>query len=165
MDVTITLNRDEIMGDVMNVAHVTGRRVSTPGQEDKAADIQTPEEGVDKYIVARAMAAGLANVRTRCARYLSSGRLSDDNRMEDVTGDYVLVLNMPARWNFGATTELTNLMHGHVADYCIYSIFEKTNPQEAQQYLTRANAELDGIKRVLELRTEPVRKNISQTGY
>lgn len=159
MDVTIILNRDEIMGDVMNVAHVTGRRLSTPGQEEKAADIQTPEEGVDKYIVARAMAAGLANVRARCARYLSSGRLSDDNRMEDVTGDYVLVLNMPARWNFGVTTELTNLMHGHVADYCIYSIFEKTNPQEAAQYLTRANEELERIKSVLELRTAPVRSS------
>lgn len=146
------------MGDVMNVAHVTGRRLSTPGQEEKAADIQTPEEGADKYIVARAMAAGLANVRARCARYLSSGRLSDDNRMEDVAGDYVLVLNMPARWNFGATTELTNLMHGHVADYCIYSIFEKTNPQEAAQYLARANEELDRVKGVLELRTAPVRR-------
>ena len=159
MDVTIILNRDEIMGDVMNVAHVTGRRLSTPGQEEKTADIQTPEEGVDKYIVARAMAAGLANVRARCARYLSSGRLSDDNRMEDVTGDYVLVLNMPARWNFGVTTELTNLMHGHVADYCISSIFEKTNPQEAAQYLTRANEELERIKSVLELRTAPVRSS------
>ena len=105
------------------------------------------------------MAAGLANVRARCARYLSSGRLSDDNRMEDVTGDYVLVLNMPARWNFGVTTELTNLMHGHVADYCISSIFEKTNPQEAAQYLTRANEELERIKSVLELRTAPVRSS------
>lgn len=165
MNVTITLDRDEIMGDVMNAAHVTGRRLSAPGQEDKASDIQTPEEGVDKYIVARAMAAGLANVRARCARYLTSGRLADDNRMEDVTGDYVLVLDMPARWNYGATTQLTSLMHGHVADYCIYSIFEKTNPNEAAQYLTRATDELNRIKEVLELRTEPVRKIITPEGY
>ena len=157
-NVTIVLNRAEILGDVINAAHVTGRRLFVPGQEEKAADIQTPEEGVDKYIVARAMSAALANVRSRCARYLTAGRLMDDDRLEDVEGDYVLNLAMPDRWNYGATTQLTSLMHAHVADYCIYSIFEKTNPQEAEQYLTRAADELDRIKGVLELRTAPVRR-------
>lgn len=148
------------MGDVMNVAHVTGRRLSVPGQEEKASDIQTPEEGVDRYIVARAMAAGLANVRQQCARYLTAGRLMDDDRLEDVEGDYVLTLRMPDRWNYGATTTLTNLMHGHVANYCVYSIFEKTNPNEAPGYLARANDQLTRIKGVLELRTEPVRRPV-----
>ena len=157
-NVTIVLNRAEILGDVINAAHVTGRRLFVPGQEEKAADIQTPEEGVDKYIVARAMSAALANVRSRCARYLTAGRLMDDDRLEDVEGDYVLNLAMPDRWNYGATTQLTSLMHAHVADYCIYSIFEKTNPQEAEQYLTRAANELERIKGVLELRTAPVRR-------
>lgn len=157
-NVTIVLNRAEIMGDVINAAHVTGRRLFVPGQEEKAADIQTPEEGVDKYIVARAMSAGLANVRSRCARYLTAGRLMDDDRLEDVDGDYVLNLAMPDRWNYGATTQLTSLMHAHVTDYCIYSIFEKTNPEEAAQYLTRAADELERIKGVLELRTAPVRR-------
>ena len=82
-DVTIILNREEIMNDVMSVAHVTGRRLSVAGQEEKASDIQTPEEGADKYIVARAMSAALANVRERCARYLTAGRLMDDDRLED----------------------------------------------------------------------------------
>lgn len=157
-NVTIVLNRAEIMGDVINAAHVTGRRLFVPGQEEKAADIQTPEEGVDKYIVARAMSAGLANVRSRCARYLTAGRLMDDDRLEDVDGDYVLNLAMPDRWNYGATTQLTSLMHAHVTDYCIYRIFEKTNPEEATQYLTRAADELERIKGVLELRTAPVRR-------
>ena len=157
-DVTIILNREEIMNDVMSVAHVTGRRLSVAGQEEKASDIQTPEEGADKYIVARAMSAALANVRERCARYLTAGRLMDDDRLEDVTGDYVLTLRMPTRWNYGATTQLTSLMHGHVTDYCVYSIFEKTNPDEAAQYLARATSELERIKTVLELRTAPVRR-------
>lgn len=157
-NVTIILNREEITGDVLNVAHVTGRRLSEPGQEEKAADIQTPEEGPDKYIVARALAAALANIRQRCARYLATGRLMDDDRLERPEGDYVLQLRMPDRWNYGATTQLTNLMHAHAADYCIYSIFEKTNPQEATQYLARANDELERIKGVLELRTAPVRR-------
>ena len=157
-NVTIVLNRAEILGDVINAAHVTGRRLFVPGQEEKAANIQTPEEGVDKYIVARAMSVALANVRSRCARYLTAGRLMDDDRLEDVEGDYVLNLAMPDRWNYGATTQLTSLMHAHVADYCIYSIFEKTNPQEAEQYLTRAADELERIKGVLELRTAPVRR-------
>ena len=157
-DVTIVLNRGEIMEDVMSVAHLTGRRLSTLGQEEKASDVQTPEEGADRYVVARAMAVALSNLRQQCARYLTAGRLMDDNRLESPEGDCVLVLRMPGSWNYGATTTLTNLMHGHVVDYCMYSIFEKTAPEEAAQYLVRSDNELERIKSVLELRTAPVRR-------
>lgn len=157
-DVTIILNREEIMGDVVYAAHVTGRRLYQPGNEEKASDIQTPEDGVDKYIVARAMATALAAIKEKCARYLCMGRQVDNDTLEDVTGDFVLVLKMPDRWNLSATTRLTTLMHNHATDYCVYSIFEKTNPEEASNYLKKAIGALELIKGVLELRTEPIRR-------
>lgn len=162
--ITITLKREEIMGDVVNTAHITGRRLNVAGSEEKASDIQTPEEGVDKYVVARAMMEGLSAVRKECGRYLNSGRLSDDNGLEDVAGDYTLTLDMPDRWNFGATSRLTSLANAYVRDWCIYNIFEKTNPEEAANYLTKANVSLSEIKPVLELRTAPVRR-ISSSLY
>lgn len=155
--VKITLKRDEIMGDVVNVAHIVGRRLNVAGSEDKAADIQTPEEGVDQYVIARAMSEGLSAVRKECGRYLSKGRIEDTNALESTTGDYVLDLNMPERWNFGATSRLTNLANAYVRDWCVYSIFEKTNPNEAVGYLNKANAALSEIKPILEMRVAPVR--------
>lgn len=157
-EVTIVLNRGEIMGDVVYASHVTGRRLYTPGNEEKASDVQTPEDGVDKYIVARAMSTALAAIKERCARYLDMGRFVDNDTLEDVTGDFVLVLKMPERWNFAATTRLTTLMHDHAVDYCVYSIFGKTNPNEAESYLKKAMVELEQIKGVLELRIAPVRR-------
>lgn len=156
--ITITLKREEIMSDVVSAAHVTGRRLNVAGSEEKASDIQTPEEGVDKYIVARAMQEGLSAVRKECGRYLSTGRLTDNNELEDVTGDYTLALSMPDRWNYGATSRLTSVANAYVRDWCIYSIFEKTNPNEAANYLTKANVSLSEIKPILELRTAPVRR-------
>lgn len=157
--ITITLKREEIMGDVVNAAHITGRRLNVAGSEEKASDIQTPEEGVDKYVVARAMMEGLSAVRKECGRYLNTGRTTDDNSLEDVTGDFILTLDMPERWNFGATSRLTSLANGYVRDWCIYSIFEKTNPDEAAGYMSKAAASLGGIKPVLEMRTAPVRRS------
>lgn len=156
--ITITLKREEIMGDVVNAAHITGRRLNVAGAEEKASDIQTPEEGVDKYVVARAMQEGLSAVRKECGRYLNMGRITDNNDLEDVTGDYVLKLDMPDRWNFGATSRLTSLANAYVRDWCIYNIFEKTNPNDAANYLTKANVSLSEIKPILEMRTSPVRK-------
>lgn len=155
--VTITLKRDEIMSDVVSAAHIVGRRLSVPGAEENASYVQTPEDGVDKYVVARAMTEGLSAVRKECGRYLNKGRLVDDNTLEDVTGNYELTLSMPDRWNFGATSRLTSLANGYVRDWCIYSIFEKTNPSEAAGYLSKANASLSEIKPILELRIAPVR--------
>lgn len=157
--ITITLKREEIMSDVVSSAHVTGRRLNVAGSEEKASDIQTPEEGADKYIVARAMQEGLSAVRKECGRYLSTGRLTDNNELEDVAGDYTLSLNMPDRWNYGATSRLTSVANAYVRDWCIYSIFEKTNPNEAANYLTKANVSLSEIKPILELRTAPVRRS------
>jgi hypothetical protein len=157
--ITITLIREEIMSDVVNAAHITGRRLNVAGSEEKASDIQTPEEGVDKYVVARAMTEGLSAVRKECGRYLNMGRTVDDNRLEDVTGNYILTLDMPDRWNYGAMTRLTSLANAYVRDYCIYSIFEKTNPEEAANYLAKANISLSEIKPVLEMRTAPVRRS------
>ena len=157
--ITITLKREEIMSDVVSAAHVTGRRLNVAGSEEKASDIQTPEEGVDKYIVARAMQEGLSTLRMECGRYLNMGRLTDDNCLEDVTGEYVLALDMPDKWNFGATSRLTSLAHAYVRDWCVYSIFEKTNPEEAANYLSKAQVSLSSIKPVLEMRTGPIRRN------
>lgn len=157
--ITITLSRDEIMGDVVNVCHITGRRLNVAGAEEKASDIQTPEEGVDKLVVARAMQEGLSTLRMECGRYLNMGRLTDDNSLEDVSGSYVLALDMPDKWNFGATSKLTSLAHAYVRDWCVYSIFEKTNPEEAANYLSKAQVSLSSIKPVLEMRTGPIRRN------
>lgn len=160
--ITITLKREEIMSDVVSAAHITGRRLNVAGEEEKASDIQTPEEGVDKYVVARAMQEGLSAVRKECGRYLSTGRLKDDNQLEDVTGDYELKLDMPDRWNFGVTSNLTSSANAYVRDWCIYSIFEKTNPDEAANYLSKANLSLSKIKPLLEMRTAPIRRKVSE---
>lgn len=157
-EVTITLKRSEIVSDVVSTAHIVGRRLNVPGNEEKAADIQTPEEGVDKYIVARAVAEGLSAVRKECGRYLNKGRLSDDNTLEDIESDYTLTLNMPERWNFGVTSRLTSVANAYVRDWCVYSIFEKTNPNEAVNYFNKANQSLSEIKPLLELRVAPVRR-------
>jgi len=156
--VTLTLHRGEIMSDIVSGAHVIGRRLSVdPAIAENAADVQTPEEGPDKYLVARAMAEALSNARSKCARYLASGRLEDNNSLEDITGDYVLTLNMNDRWNFGVTTTLTNAIHNYVVNYCLFSILEKTNPNEAKNYFDKSQMELNGIKPMLEQRTAPIR--------
>lgn len=157
-EITITLKRSEIVSDVVSSAHIVGRRLLSPGNEEKAADIQTPDEGADKYIIARAVEEGLSSVRKECGRYLNTGRLSDDNSLEDITADYELKLNMPDRWNFGITTRLTNVANAYVRDWCIYSIFEKTNPNEAANYFNKANQSLSEIKPLLEMRVAPTRR-------
>lgn len=157
--VVVTLHKKEIMSDVVNAAYIVGRRLSVPENEEKASDVQTPEEGPDKYVVARAMSTALYNIRARCGRYLTSGRLSDNNSLEDIDGDYVYELSMPERWNYGVTTDLTSQMHNYVVDFCIFSIFEKTNPNEAANYSAKATLELNNVKSLLEMRTAPVRRS------
>jgi hypothetical protein len=159
-NVRIVLHKDEIMADIKAIAHVTGRRLLTPDNMDKASDIQTPEEGPDLDIVARALSSAFDNIKHVCSRYLNVGRLEDFNSLEDISGDYVINLNMPLRWNYSATSRIKSLMHEHIVCYGLYSIFEKTNPEDATIYLEKASGQLSLIKPALELRTGPIRRRI-----
>ena len=116
-NVRIVLHKDEIMADIKAIAHVTGRRLLTPDNMDKASDIQTPEEGPDVDIVARALSSAFDNIKHVCSRYLNVGRLEDFNSLEDISGDYVINLNMPLRWNYSATSRIKSLMHEHIVCY------------------------------------------------
>jgi len=52
-------------------------------------------------------------------------------------------------------------MHEHIVCYGLYSIFEKTNPEDATIYLEKASVQLSLIKPALELRTGPIRRRIN----
>lgn len=156
--VTIVLHKEEMLGDVVATAHVVGRRVKTVENEELVAEAQAPEEGVDRDIVARAMSVALGRLKVSCARYMGTGLTLDSNVLGGMEGDWRLVLDVPKEWNFAAMEELTLRMHGSVVDFCVYSIFEKTLPNEAMAYLEKSVAECGEVKRLLELRTGPVRR-------
>lgn len=144
------------MSDVVGIAHITGRRLSTVGNEDKAAYIQAPDEGADVYVVTRAMEEGFGVLEMECGRYLSFGTMKSDNLIGIKDNPFVLTLSMPDSWNYAAVSKLSSLSNSYIRDWCIYSIFEKTCPEEAEKYLMKAQSALSSIKPILELRKSPV---------
>lgn len=156
--VEITLSKDAILNDVVNTAHIVGRRIKTAENEDKIAYVQTPEEGVDRAVASRAMSQGIEEVKRVCARYLNVGSIKDDNRLENASGDTNLYLSMPGNWNFAMTRQLTTLMSGAVVNYCLGQIFQRTVPEEAGTYTVQADNQFSMIKSTLEMRTSPTRR-------
>lgn len=157
-NVEIVIHKEEVINDIVDIAHVIGRRLYTPDMLDKASDIQSPDEGPDKYILARSVQTAIENVKLKCARYLNMGKLSDDNSLEAMTGDFILKLNMPDTWNFAATAAVTLSIHNYMVNFSLYNIFEKTNPNEANNYMEKAHAGLQNIKGILELRTSYIER-------
>lgn len=149
------------MRDVTDIAHVTGRRLNAAGSEEKATDIQDVEEGANHYILARAMDKALADVKAQCARYVTTGRVMDNNQLACPEGDYVLTLDMPDSWNIGVMSGLTNTAHDYVTCICVHDLFSKINPNDAPSYLVRAQDDLTRIKELLECRTRPVRTSLN----
>lgn len=141
--------------------HVVGRRMAATGDDPSRKYVQTPEEGVDRLLAARAMQQALGEIRRACARYLRTGRTSDDNRLTDMKGTVVLKLRVPATWNFALTAPLTEAMHGAVVDYCAGRLLQASLPEEAAAFAGSAQSRLRDIKGLLEKRTAPVRRPIS----
>jgi hypothetical protein len=160
MEINIVLHKEEIVSDVSSIAHVVGRRLSAPENLPQASDIQTPFQKTDSFIVARALRTAFSNVKKKCGRYLTAGRTSDSNALQSLSGAYNLTLELPEGFNAGVTAALTDAMNNYLVNYCIYSIFEKTNPTEAEHYFLKAASNYDEIKICLEQRKDPVRRRM-----
>lgn len=157
-NVKVVLHKEEIVADVSASAHLVGQRLKGSDNLEQVAEIQVPEEGISGEVVSRAMSTALSRLKTCCARYVASGFTMNTNAIESLEGDWELLLLMPESWNFAVMEELTLNMHNSVVDYCLFSIFEKLLPTEASSYLGKSEAEFGEIKRLLELRTEPVKR-------
>lgn len=157
-NVKVILHKEEIAADIIAAAHLIGQRVKTLDNAEQASEIQVPEDGPSSEVMIRAMSTALARVKTSCVRYQSSGLTMNTNAIDNLEGDWELQLLMPDSWNFAVMEGLTLAMHNFTLDYCLYSIFEKMLPAEASNYLEKSEVEFGEIKRLLELRTEPIKR-------
>lgn len=85
--IEIELDKKQIVNDVALECNQLGRTMGhQSGLEELAADIMTPDDNETKPIVARSLTEAIDIVKSTCHRYLTMGRLKDDNRRETILG-------------------------------------------------------------------------------
>jgi hypothetical protein len=75
-----------------------------------------------------------------------------------VGDDFTLALALPDQWNAHLQKSLQTKIRQHLISYIMYRWLETKLNQEASAYLARATSVLEEAKKLLNVRTEPMRR-------
>ena len=173
--VTITLKKQQIVNDVSVQCGVIGRTLQkSPESEEQAAEIMTPDDVETKPIVARSIVEAWGEVKKVCQRYLSAGRVSDDNRLEGIAtkttteggeevttyGEFVLALTMPASFNIGLTETVKSNAHRMIVDYTMRAVLADQWPEKAAEYERLYAYDIENLRASLRARLRMTRRAV-----
>lgn len=166
--ITITFHKKQIISDVLVQCNLMGRALQkTPGSEELASEVMTPDSADSKPVVARALVEAWNEVKKICQRYLTDGRSADDNRLERISwkdvegkedfGSFVLNLNMPAHFNAGMTESVKSDAHRMIVDYTIRAFLLDKWPEKSAEYERRFVVDAESLRSDLRSRFPFVR--------
>ena len=80
--ITIDIYLEQTVHDILVECNLIGKNMVDAANKDLQADIMTPDDKQTKSIICRAHTEAFGNVKLACRRYLTTGRLEDDNKLE-----------------------------------------------------------------------------------
>lgn len=163
--ITITLEKKQIVNDISVQCGIIGRTLQKdPENEERAAEIMTPDDVETKPVVARSIVEAWGDVKKVCQRYLTKGRTVDDNRLERIIqsgqeyGAFTLELSMPASFNIGLTETIKSNAHRMIVDYSMRAVLADQWPEKAVEYERLYASDVENLRACLRARLRMTRR-------
>lgn len=80
--VVLSFNLGQVCNDMLAKCNLISKSIKDEAAEDIKASILTPDDPETRCIVNRAVTEAFGRVKVACQRYLTVGRLEDDNNLE-----------------------------------------------------------------------------------
>lgn len=155
--ITITLYVSEIVYEIKNRTHITGR-MYREADATAAANKQVTDEETCMNQIMRSIGDACGTLRHALSEYMTDGAAEADNIQTD-SGNKTLnfVLSMPANFNKALTESISAGMHRYIVDEAMSLWFGMTGKDDAAQYATYAAADLEALKLAVNERVRPQR--------
>lgn len=159
--ITVTEKVKELVFDIMNKSYLTGQTHEAAGLDYKAASyMQASEDSDNIYQIKRSLTNYFSTLKSTLGEYLDEDNTTSDNTISqeiENDGELTLSFKLPSNYNNASADALGNGIHSYLTDMALYDWFIITNKQDAQEYLTHADACLNAVKRALYKRIRPNR--------
>ena len=167
--ILITLEKKQIVNDISVQCGIIGRTLQKqPESEELAAEIMTPDDVETKPVVARSIVEAWGEVKKVCQRYLTKGRITDNNNLERIAktgsnneqeyGKFLLELSMPASFNIGLTETIKSNSHRMIVDYAMRAVLANQLPEKAAEYERLYAADVENLRASLRARQRMTRR-------
>ena len=105
--ITLNLGMEQVCNDVLARCYVVSQGMVDEAQKDIRANIESPDSDETRSIINRAVTEALGNIKLAAQRYLTTGRVEDNNNLERLvkgTRKYAYTDNKNGTWTEVVTT-------------------------------------------------------------
>ena len=154
---TITLVMSEILYDIMNKTHLTGRSRETGNNHEEVANMKANEDEENINQILRSIGNAFTNLKTKVSEYLEDEGTTANNILIDAETNLTLALSMPSNYNEATKETLSSAMHRSLVNSSIAEWFTITNKNDAADYVSLRTADIETIREAINKRTRPKR--------
>ena len=107
--ITLNLDMEQVCNDVLARCYVVSQGMVDEAQKDIRANIESPDSDETRSIINRAVTEAIGNIKLAAQRYLTTGRVEDNNNLERLvkgTRKYAYTDNKNGTWTEVVTTTI-----------------------------------------------------------
>lgn len=107
--ITLNFGMEQVCNDVLARCYVVSQGMVDEAQKDIRANIESPDSDETRSIINRAVTEALGNIKLAAQRYLTTGRVEDNNNLERLvkgTRKYAYTDNKNGTWTEVVTTTI-----------------------------------------------------------
>lgn len=105
--ITLNFSMEQVCNDVLARCYVVSQGMVDEAQKDIRANIESPDSDETRSIINRAVTEAIGNIKLAAQRYLTTGRVEDNNNLERLvkgTRKYAYTDNEDGTWTEVVTT-------------------------------------------------------------
>lgn len=105
--ITLDFGMEQVCNDVLARCYVVSQGMVDEAQKDIRANIESPDSDETRSIINRAVTEAIGNIKLAAQRYLTTGRVKDNNNLERLvkgTRKYAYTDNKNGTWTEVVTT-------------------------------------------------------------
>ena len=107
--ITLNFSMEQVCNDVLARCYVVSQGMVDEAQKDIRANIESPDSDETRSIINRAVTEAVGNIKLAAQRYLTTGRVEDNNNLERLvkgTRKYAYTDNKNGTWTEVVTTTI-----------------------------------------------------------
>lgn len=107
--ITLNFGMEQVCNDVLARCYVVSQGMVDEAQKDIRANIESPDSDETRSIINRAVTEAIGNIKLAAQRYLTTGRVEDNNNLERLvkgTRKYAYTDNKNDTWTEVVTTTI-----------------------------------------------------------
>lgn len=154
---TVTLYMSELIYDVQNKTHLTGRSRGNGQNHEEVANMQANDDEENANQILRSIGNAIALMKTKLSEYLEENVTTSNDILNDGTTNVTVTLKMPSNYNKATLDTVSAALHQYIVNMAVGDWFVITDKADAGDYISMATANLETVREAINKRVRPTR--------